>query len=327
MSFCPICGDPAVDTFCKEHLQEKEPLLLPHKPVQLTLCSTCDSFLYRGRWSPLTLFDTFIHKQLVYNPRAVIETVEFPMPIFEEKPKEFTLPLLVIGSVSSAVASYEEEYEIEIPIHLEQCSKCKQATGGYFEGILQIRNPREEVIAFVEEWVSRHPDMRISRKKEISTGIDFEVTNQQMLVTLGHELHRRFGGLIQKNAKLHTYDHQKSKKVYRLTVLVRLPLFWVGSILETRKRLVRVTKMGSTLHVFDIRRRKGSALVCPFDDEVEELTPQEVVISSNQPNMNILDPQTYQEVPLAVPVDKYPGESILVVQDARHAWYAIEDFS
>lgn len=321
MAFCPVCGEEAVDVFCEEHLREQEPLIEEVKPFKLVICSTCDRFLDRGSWHDFKRFESVVKRAISYNRKARIEEVHFPLPVFTDKPEDFELPVAVTGSVSERVAPYTEEYVFEVPVSVDQCDRCSQAKSGYFEGVLQLRNPRDEVVEHIEREVAGSDEATISAARDVNGGIDFDFTNQQFMAAFVHDLQERFGGEVRKSSKLHTYDHQSSKKVYRLSVLLRLPKFWVGDVIETRKRLVRVKKMGSVMRGFDLRHRKSTAFPCPRDDEAVVHTTEKAVVSSVRPRVMILDPFDYQEVALAHEASVSPGQQLRVVRDERGRWY------
>jgi NMD protein affecting ribosome stability and mRNA decay len=324
MVFCPICGEDAVDVFCEAHLKEREPLISEITPFTLTACPTTEEIHISGEWYPLTKFERLVKKNLTFNKRAQILEVEFPMPVFEEKPRDFTLPILVHGTVSKNLEPYTEEYELDVPVELSESPKASIAKSGYFEGTLQLRNPREGVINAIEEIMQSTPENHLSRARDVKGGIDFEFTNQEHMVWLTYELRKRFGGIVRKNAKLHTYDHQRSKKVYRLTCLIRLPSFKEEDVIQTKKRLMKVTSMGATVKGWDLERRKYTSAPCPTDDEVEQYEVREAILSSSKPHAMILDPDTYQEVPLAHNINAEPGSTVRVTQAGDSKWYIVD---
>lgn len=322
MAFCPVCGEEAVDVFCEEHLREQEPLIGEFKPFSMTMCSTCDRFLTRGSWEDMNRFERFVKRHIKLNPKARVEYVHFPLPVFTGKPEDFELPVEVAGTVSDFVDPYIEEYAAHVPVELAQCDRCASAKSGYFEGILQLRNQRPEVVEYVEQTVARVEEARITRATDVKGGIDFEFSNQQFLTSFVHDLQKRFGGVVRKSSKLHTYDHQRSKKVYRLTCLLQLPGFWVGDVIETRKRLVRVTSMGSVVKGYELRLRKSTALPCPQDEEFELHEPVETSVSRTRPHVMILDPEDFQEVRLGhLAPELQPGAVVEVVADSRGRYF------
>ena len=321
MAFCPVCGGEAVDVFCEEHLREQEPLIVEIKPFELVMCSTCDRLLERGSWQELARFEFLVKKALKLNARARMQYVHVPLPVFSDKPEDFELVVEVSGSVSEFVEPYVEEYVIAVPVRVDQCNRCAHSKSGYFEGILQLRNVREEVVAYIESAVARADNVRITKSKDVKGGIDFELTDQQWLISFVHELQKEFGGVVRKSSKLHTYDHQRSKKVYRLTCLLQLPLFGVGDVIQTRKRLMRVSSMGSVVKGFDLLRRKHTSTPCPVPGEYELLEVYKTTVSSTRPRVMILSPHDYQEVPLAHPAQVVAGQKVPVIEDSSGKWF------
>ena len=321
MAFCPKCGEEAVDVFCEEHLREQKPLIEEVKPFELVLCSTCDRFLRRGSWEELKRFEHFVKRHCKLGSDSLIEYVHVPLPVFVGKPEDFDLVIEVAGTASPLVEPYVEEYVLHVPVTVDQCDRCSQAKSGYFEGVLQLRNPRKEVISYIEESLAAASDARITKAKDVKGGIDFEVNNQQFLVSFVHNLQKAFGGVVRKSSRLHTYDHQRSKKVYRLTCLLQLPSFWTGDVIETRKRLVLVTRMGSLVKGFDLRRRKNTSLACPSDDEFSSCEVLQASVSRTQPAVMLLSPHDYQEVALSHPASVDAGSVVDVVEDSSGKWY------
>ncbi len=322
MVFCPNCGKEAVDVFCEACLREREPLIVEVKPFSLIACGQCGRVLYHGHWEQPERFTDLLRRALVFNPRAVITDVRFPQPVLTERPKEFVLPIDVEGTVSEHIEPYGEEYEVAVSIEYSECDRCAKAKSSYFEGTLQLRNPNEQVVSYIERRMQKEPEVLITKARDVRGGIDFSFTDQQFLHSFAHELHRRFGGTIKTQSRLHTYDSQTSKQVFRLTALVRLPDFWRNDVIELDKRLVRITRMGSTLKCFDLRRRKRTTIPCP--ENAVPLDIHETVLSAIKPKPTILDPDTFQEVQLAHSVDIEPGTRVPVVQDSRGKWYVAQ---
>lgn len=325
MSFCPVCGEDAVDVFCEKHLREQNPLVADVKSVTLTHCTTCDRIKVSNNWQNLGDFDRFLKKHITFHKGAQILEVHFPIPRMEDKEKEFILPVEIEGTVSKNVEPYVEEYEIPIKVEYEACDRCYLANSSYFEGILQIRNPHDAVISYIEKVVGGNKEVYITKAKDVRGGIDYQITDQKYLQQFVHDLRKRFGGVAKTHSKLHTYDHQRSKPVYRLTALLRLPKFNKGDIIETDKKMIRITRMGSTVQGFDIRNRKVTGMPCPDDDEVYIHEPFDAVVSAVKPKLTVLDPEDYQEHAIHKQVEVQPGETVRVVEDSRGKWFLVDD--
>ena len=92
----------------------------------------------------------------------------------------------------------------------------------YFQGILQLRNPHEESIRFIRNQFKKNPKVWIAKEVNIKTGIDFYVSSNKFLMSLGKKLKKSFKGELKVSRKLHTKNRLTSKNVYRVTVLFRI---------------------------------------------------------------------------------------------------------
>ncbi len=98
----------------------------------------------------------------------------------------------------------------------------EQKHAEYFEGVLQLRNPSDEVLRFIRAQVSSKPGVFISKEKRIGDGIDFYMSSQHFLQNLGKKLKKRFTGELKVSRKLFTRNNLTSRDVYRVNVLFRV---------------------------------------------------------------------------------------------------------
>ena len=93
----------------------------------------------------------------------------------------------------------------------------------YYEAIIHVRPKNVEVHNFIRENVARRNDCRISKEDVLKTGIDFYLTSQRYAVALGKKLREKFKGKTLITRQLYSVNRNTSRKVYRVTVLFRLP--------------------------------------------------------------------------------------------------------
>ena len=122
---------------------------------------------------------------------------------------------------------------------------------GYYEGILQLRNCAEEVVDFVRAKIDKEKGVSITKEVTLDKGIDFYLTSNKFLRKIGKLLKEKFTGIIKSSSKLHTEDRQKGKKLYRGTVLFRVPNFLVGDTGLFRGDKVKVLSIGTKVKLQD----------------------------------------------------------------------------
>ncbi len=91
----------------------------------------------------------------------------------------------------------------------------------YYEAVLQLRNPNKEGINCVVNAVNKRKNVFIAKQVEIKTGVDFYISSQRFTRSLGKLLKKSFKGKLVESKRLYGMDRQKSKLIYRGTVLFR----------------------------------------------------------------------------------------------------------
>lgn len=127
---------------------------------------------------------------------------------------------------------------------------------GYFEGVLQLRNPTKELVKFVREDIMNQPKEKkvfIAKEERLDNGYDFYLTNKKYLRTLGKNLQKRFGGQLIESAKIFSRERQTSKDVYRVSVLLRWPKFRKGDIIKYKGMDIKVKNIGKKVFGADIK--------------------------------------------------------------------------
>ncbi|MBD3361398.1 hypothetical protein GF358_01250 [Candidatus Woesearchaeota archaeon] len=135
----------------------------------------------------------------------------------------------------------------------------------YFEGILQLRNPSEELINYVYKRIDKDNQAWISQEKKVRGGIDLYLSSQKYLRQLGKKLKERFPGSLKTSRKLFTVQRGTGKKLYRVTVLFRLYPFKVGGIIEISGEKYKVLKIDKQVTVQNLKSGKK-----------EQIKPEEI---------------------------------------------------
>ena len=126
----------------------------------------------------------------------------------------------------------------------------------YFEGILQLRNPSNEVIDFAVREIEKKENTFVAKVIKVKNGIDMYVSSQKFLRSIGNRLQRHFGGQLIISTKLHTKNRITSKEVHRVTVLFRTPHFKKGDVIDYRGEKIEIITMQKKILAKDIKTGK-----------------------------------------------------------------------
>jgi len=133
----------------------------------------------------------------------------------------------------------------------------------YYEGVLQLRNPTEQVEQFIIHEFKRKKTVFITKEKRMKDGVDLYVTDQRFLQSLGKRLQEAFPGELKVSGTLHTRNKQTSKDVYRITVFFRLYPFARGKHYRYRGEDVMIMRWGKKVTV---KSASGRRLLVDFHE-------------------------------------------------------------
>jgi len=323
---CPRCGNKQViDTFCADCERELHPLVKKFKEHTITLCVSSGDIKLQTAWERITLREAFektVKRTLILAKDATVTSKEFTIPEFEyiDKPgmdKTFELAVTVTGSRNGV----EREEVYNVPINIKTTISKKYAKMGtqYYEGTLQLRNETEEHERALKKHFSRYPDLAINKTMDVPTGHDYHITDKQRMRQIAHKLHKHFGGVLKENARLITRDNQTSKDVYRLTIFIEFPPYKRGDVLTDEKQVLLVKGFGKKMHLQNIQTGKKVELAYKRDalSKVETFVTK---ISQTHPETAILDPETYQQVPVRSREELVIDQEVTVIQHQGSWW-------
>lgn len=140
----------------------------------------------------------------------------------------------------------------------------KANDGKYYEGILQLRNCTEEVLDFVSRAIAREKDVFIAKEVKTKDGHDLYLSSNKFLKKIGKMLKEKFPGVMKSSSKLYTRDRQSGKRVYRGTILFRMPNFRVGDIGVMKGDEVRIMSINHNVAVKETKT--GRKMQYKFDE-------------------------------------------------------------
>lgn len=100
----------------------------------------------------------------------------------------------------------------------------------YFEGILQLRNPNEEMFELIENALTNYGKPALSKEVKIKDGYDFYFISKKFMVQIARKLKEKFPVLMKTSATLQTA--KMGTELYRTTVLIRRLKFKKGDVVK-----------------------------------------------------------------------------------------------
>lgn len=203
---CPRCGRndsqvAFIDAFCVDCYQVK--LVVPPK-LEMLQCKRCGMMHLKGEWMPRS--ERKIADYIVSKCKGEFERAEYDVE------RQMLTAFIVKGG---------NELKVERPVLLDvtitTCPRCSRMSGGYFEGIIQLRGDRKKVEKAAANILKRlEKKTFISKTDELDEGIDIYAGSSKAVVALMGEL--GFRTLISKKL----VGRDEGKQLYRTTFLVRL---------------------------------------------------------------------------------------------------------
>ncbi|MFC1801346.1 NMD3-related protein [Nanoarchaeota archaeon] len=125
----------------------------------------------------------------------------------------------------------------------------------YYEAILQLRNPNQKLVTLVENQLAKK-EVKVAKVNEVRGGLDYYLPDQKQTQNLANNLQRKFGGVVKLSRKLYSVSKTTSKKLYRLTVLFRVPKFKLGDVIDFKSGKFKVIEIGKHVFVRDAKTGK-----------------------------------------------------------------------
>ena len=117
----------------------------------------------------------------------------------------------------------------------------------YFQGILQLRNVKEEMLDYLDNWLGKRDKDEVSIVKKVKGGMDFYFISNKSLAAIGKKMFEVFGGEMKTTATLHTRDKQKSRDLYRMTVMLRFLDFSKGDTVVVEEVVYKVKSISKNI--------------------------------------------------------------------------------
>jgi len=323
---CIQCGKEVQQknaVLCNDCFQKKHSVLKSYTEHTLLICPHCNSYKYQNLWKPAkpdALWESVLaHCNFLTQPDSV--DVEF-------------INMTTEGIIESGVALLKTETtiddqklleEFELPVRIKKvvCDRCGKLKTEYFEGILQLRGENKQALekadAFILEDANAagKKNVFITKREEVTNGIDYYYTKQQYLPVIMKKLAEIFGATAKTHAELYSKNRQTSKEIYRVNASVRLPKYQKGSVIVYKEKVLQIIRIGKHLTARDLKSDKNVSIV-----DTENITEiiddfKTVQIVKKYPHLEVLHPETFQSVAVENPIATEKNEVLVAVIDGR----------
>jgi len=232
-------------------------------------------------------------------------------------------------------APIEIVFDTEVRISWETCDTCSRISGGYFEGIVQIRAdkriPTSEELGNctrIAEDVASRSRMKgdrlsfIANTLELDEGVDYYVGSMKLGKQICRAIIDVYGGKFSESPKL--VGQKNGVDLYRITFALRLPEFVRGDIIGVGDKVIEVQNCGK--HVSGIDLETGKRFMENFNDlmDVKKLSRKQdavpaVLVADEKKTIQVLDPETYETITIKRPefLSAEAGNEVKIVKTTK----------
>lgn len=203
---CPKCGRSEdevkfIESFCIDDYPLN--IRVPDKE-ELERCKRCGRMLFRGDWTPYD--EKKIEKHILGRCRGEFAAASYD---FGRQAITFT--------ISRGDRELKVEKPVPLLVKVTMCQQCNQISGGYYQGIVQLRGDRARVEKYSKILIGRlEKKTFISKSEEKDGGIDLYVGSSKAV--LGEVTSLGVRALITKKL----IGRDEGKRLYRTTFAIRL---------------------------------------------------------------------------------------------------------
>ncbi len=299
------------------------------KIIDIIICTRCNARKKKKSWLKSHSLNSSIIEVVTDEIVWLKETSKRDVKICNLdsiNPEDKNIPIFLELKAELEGIKISKKEEILIRIKKGLCSNCSKLTGGYYESVVQIRVSSKKRVKNAEkggEYLIKslqslsliNPSIFISKTHSFPTGFDFYISDMRAAKALSFELAQEFGGKVVQSVKL--MGMKDGERLFRTTYLVRLPFFSVGDFIEIgttpHKVLKFLKKSVICKNLENFRTKQISLKIVEKTRVVGRREMEAVVVSKNEKEMQILDPETFETVTLIKP-DIEIGETVSVMR-------------
>jgi len=256
------------------------------------------------------------------------KVVSVGVMVDKQEDKTFVVHVQADVDVSGVVATDEDSVIVRLKNTV--CKRCSRQLGSYYESIIQVRTGektldddlRDEVVRYVtasvETQSKTNRSLFISKVQEVPGGVDIYLSSISLGKTLTRDLSDSYGAEVKESSSLVGVSSD-GQEVYRVTFLLRLPMYHVGDVILFNDRPYKLTAVnkngGKMVDLYSFREtsiKKFELLTVKVLFKAKDVK-EATVVSSSPKEIQVLHPTTYITKDVRVPEDAEIGETVNVV--------------
>ena len=330
--FCVKCGEEDVETInglCLNcFLDGRKLISMPHH-VDLMRCANCEEFSIDDQWVRKDL-DQAVEDIALSSLAVIPEGRVASVGVMTEKQEDKTFVVHVQADVDVSGVIATDEDSVIVRLKNTVCKRCSRQLGSYYESIIQVRTGektldddlRDEVVrsvtASVETQSKTNRSLFISKVQEVPGGVDIYLSSISLGKTLTRELSETYGAEVKESSSLVGVSSD-GQEVYRVTFLLRLPMYHVGDVIQFKERPYKLTAVnkngGKMIDLYSFREtsiKKFELLTVKVLFKAKDIK-EATVVSSSPKEIQVLHPTTFVTKDVRIPDDAEIGETVRVV--------------
>lgn len=309
-TICPRCGEPTEEGLCPRCRVAETEWIVCEPRVTAVYCPTCEAQKRGKTWSDVHAERSELISELAVSAIRLHEDVKgVRITVSSEDPTPNRTYATVEVDATLYTLPVNALCRVEIAWQREQCDRCSRISGGYYEGIVQIRATGRKPNAYEREVAANiayqtEDNLQeggerlsfVSSVDETRDGIDIVVGSQHIGQVISQMITGALGGKYTTHPKL--VGEKDGKALYRVTYSIRLPYYQKGDVVVSKNRYYEIRNVDTQhLSVFDLAAGTGRTLQeSEIDRRIGNVREaEEALVAFTQGNIiGLLDPKTYE---------------------------------
>jgi len=210
--FCAKCGEQSsalIDGYCSSCYFKEFPINLPQK-ARVEICVKCGAIHLKKLWVISK------HPPEFYLAKQILSKIRVHG---EERVKEVSINR---DTAKLTIILKGKKFTKECPVNKEikksVCKDCSRQHGSSFASILQLRGSSKFIAGALKKLQKYHN--KISKIEE-KAGTDIYFITQNAARQVARDIKKEFKCTMKETARQHSWDKNKDRPMYRITILLR----------------------------------------------------------------------------------------------------------